>query len=83
MMKTMMLIGKRLNVFFFKNYDFFRLAIYNWTETGNPDIDVLEAMKVFRPNVILSIINPYHQKSRDGQNTIRVEGPEFLRISKH
>uniref|UniRef100_A0A914YNR7 MYND-type domain-containing protein n=1 Tax=Panagrolaimus superbus TaxID=310955 RepID=A0A914YNR7_9BILA len=57
-----------------------RFAIYNWPLTGENNRDVLEAMKIFRPNVKISIINPYHRKSSDGQNTIRVEGPEYIKF---
>uniref|UniRef100_A0AC34FW20 MYND-type domain-containing protein n=1 Tax=Panagrolaimus sp. ES5 TaxID=591445 RepID=A0AC34FW20_9BILA len=57
-----------------------RFAIYNWPLSGVRNHDVLEIMKIFRPNVKISIINPYHRRSRDGQNTIRVEGPQYIRL---
>uniref|UniRef100_A0AC35FRV4 MYND-type domain-containing protein n=1 Tax=Panagrolaimus sp. PS1159 TaxID=55785 RepID=A0AC35FRV4_9BILA len=64
-----------------ENGDVNRLAIYNWPETGIQKYGVLEAMKIFRPNIIVSIINPYHRISMDGQSTIRVEGPDFVKFT--
>uniref|UniRef100_A0AC34G5P1 MYND-type domain-containing protein n=1 Tax=Panagrolaimus sp. ES5 TaxID=591445 RepID=A0AC34G5P1_9BILA len=63
-----------------ENGDVHRFAIYNWPIIGNSNFDKINAFKTFRPNVKMSIVNPYHRIARDGQNTIRVEGPEFVKL---
>uniref|UniRef100_A0A914YUI4 MYND-type domain-containing protein n=1 Tax=Panagrolaimus superbus TaxID=310955 RepID=A0A914YUI4_9BILA len=63
-----------------ENGDVYRFAIYNWPTNGNSKNGMAEALKTFRPNVKMSIINPYHRMAKDGQNTIRVEGPKFVKI---
>uniref|UniRef100_A0A914R8V8 MYND-type domain-containing protein n=1 Tax=Panagrolaimus davidi TaxID=227884 RepID=A0A914R8V8_9BILA len=64
-----------------ENGDVNRITICNWPKSGNRKYDILEAMKVFRPNVKISIINPYYRISSDGEkNTILVESPEFIKL---
>uniref|UniRef100_A0AC34FM28 MYND-type domain-containing protein n=1 Tax=Panagrolaimus sp. ES5 TaxID=591445 RepID=A0AC34FM28_9BILA len=63
-----------------ENGDIHRFVIFQWPLPKKRDPAILEAVKIFRPNVKISIINPYHRKARDGHNTIRVEGPEFVKL---
>uniref|UniRef100_A0AC34F1H1 MYND-type domain-containing protein n=1 Tax=Panagrolaimus sp. ES5 TaxID=591445 RepID=A0AC34F1H1_9BILA len=64
-----------------ENGDIHRFVIYRWPLPNQRDPACLEGLKVFRPNVKISIINPYHRKARDGHNTIRVEGPEYVKLN--
>uniref|UniRef100_A0AC35G173 Tetratricopeptide repeat protein n=1 Tax=Panagrolaimus sp. PS1159 TaxID=55785 RepID=A0AC35G173_9BILA len=63
-----------------KNGDVNRITICNWPKSGDRKNDILEAMKVFRPNVKISIINPYYRISSNGENTILVESPKFIKF---
>uniref|UniRef100_A0A914R0R1 DZIP3-like HEPN domain-containing protein n=1 Tax=Panagrolaimus davidi TaxID=227884 RepID=A0A914R0R1_9BILA len=65
-----------------ENGDLQRLAIYNWPSKGNRMLDTAEALKSFRPNSVISIINPYMRMSRDMQSMIRVESPGYMLIGK-
>uniref|UniRef100_A0AC34FC12 MYND-type domain-containing protein n=1 Tax=Panagrolaimus sp. ES5 TaxID=591445 RepID=A0AC34FC12_9BILA len=61
-----------------KNGEINRFLIHKWPLTGDRNSDMLETIKTFRPNVKISIINPYNFMIKEGKNTIRVESPEFI-----
>uniref|UniRef100_A0A914Q661 MYND-type domain-containing protein n=1 Tax=Panagrolaimus davidi TaxID=227884 RepID=A0A914Q661_9BILA len=64
-----------------KNGDVERLAVYNWSslkEDFRKKFD--EAIKTFRPNSIISIINPYMRMAKDMRSLIRVQSPEYIRL---
>uniref|UniRef100_A0A914XUZ7 MYND-type domain-containing protein n=1 Tax=Panagrolaimus superbus TaxID=310955 RepID=A0A914XUZ7_9BILA len=63
-----------------ENGDIQRLAVYNWPLKGDRKAEIAEAIKTFRPNVMVSIINPYMRLSSDMKNIIRVENPVYIRL---
>lgn len=42
----------------------------------------IDGLKTFRPNCMVSIINPYMRMAQDMQSLIRVESPEYIRLGK-
>uniref|UniRef100_A0A914P4H8 MYND-type domain-containing protein n=1 Tax=Panagrolaimus davidi TaxID=227884 RepID=A0A914P4H8_9BILA len=75
-----MLIKSSATIIQDENGDIQRIAVYKWPSKGNRKKDIAEAIKVFRPNVKVSIISPYMRMSRDGKNIIRVEGPKYIKL---
>uniref|UniRef100_A0A914Y0I0 MYND-type domain-containing protein n=1 Tax=Panagrolaimus superbus TaxID=310955 RepID=A0A914Y0I0_9BILA len=64
-----------------ENGDIQKFSIYNWPSKNDSQIlDFVNAVKTFRPNVRVKIINPYMRMAANMQNAIRVENPDFLKI---
>uniref|UniRef100_A0A914Q0R7 Tetratricopeptide repeat protein n=1 Tax=Panagrolaimus davidi TaxID=227884 RepID=A0A914Q0R7_9BILA len=64
------------------NGDLQKIGIYNWPSKGAQVLDFINAVKTFRPNVKLTIINPYMRMAISGTSMIRVDNPEFLKLGK-
>uniref|UniRef100_A0AC34F9Z3 MYND-type domain-containing protein n=1 Tax=Panagrolaimus sp. ES5 TaxID=591445 RepID=A0AC34F9Z3_9BILA len=63
-----------------ENGDLQRLAINNWPSKGNKILDIIDTLKTFRPNTVISIINPHFRQSSDGKAAILVESPPHIQI---
>uniref|UniRef100_A0AC34G0E5 MYND-type domain-containing protein n=1 Tax=Panagrolaimus sp. ES5 TaxID=591445 RepID=A0AC34G0E5_9BILA len=60
-------------------------AIYNWlsNSNGNRQEQIREAVKTFRPNVLISVINPYIRQGIHENSLIRVESPTYITIDNN
>uniref|UniRef100_A0AC34F9U1 Tetratricopeptide repeat protein n=1 Tax=Panagrolaimus sp. ES5 TaxID=591445 RepID=A0AC34F9U1_9BILA len=63
-----------------KNGDIQKLSIYNWPSKNSQVHDFTNAVKTFRPNIEIKIINPYMRMAVQTHSAIRVENPDFIKL---